>query len=286
MNKLLAAEFARLFRSFIFRLGVLSSIGFGVFVVLMRWLDVKHNPDEYAKLSVEYSNADGLLFLGGIYLTFVIAVFIGIFIGTEYSDGTIRNKLMVGHTRCDIYFSKLLVCAVADIIIYLFNLLTVLVLGNMLIHGTTMKATEILWFAAAGVTAMLAVTALLLLFSMLIQSKAVGAVVCLLVTMIMMFAALMIYQRLSAPEYYPSYTYIDEDTEEVVTVEKERNFQYLTGAKREVYEFLNNFIPTSQLYQIVMNTSDHLGLIMVLDCVIIMITTGSGVVVFKKKNLK
>ena len=85
MNKLLSAEFVRLFKSFIFKLGLLFSAGLGVFIVVMRRLDVKAHPDVYAKLGVEYSNADGLIFVGGFYLIFAATVFVGIFVGTEYS---------------------------------------------------------------------------------------------------------------------------------------------------------------------------------------------------------
>lgn len=286
MNKLLSAELVRLLKSLVFRLSLLFSAGLGIFVVLMRWSDVKMNPEAYAKMGVEYRNADGLIFVGGLYLIFAIAVFIGIFVGTEYSDGTIRNKLTAGHTRGCIYLSKLIVCAVADIMMHILYIVVVLVLGSLLIGGTTMKATEILIFSLAGIMAVLAMTALLLLFSMSIQSKAAGAVVCLLSTIILLFAALTIYQRLEAPEYYDGYTYTDEDTGEIIEVEREKNPRYLTGTKKEVYKFLNDFIPASQLYQICMNLSDNLGRIAIYDCVIVLVTTGAGVVIFQKRNLK
>ena len=53
MSKLLSAEFVRLCKSFVFKLGILFSAGSGVFMVLMRWADVRKNADEYAQLSVE-----------------------------------------------------------------------------------------------------------------------------------------------------------------------------------------------------------------------------------------
>ena len=155
-----------------------------------------------------------------------------------------------------------------------------------MINGTTMKTTELVSFAIASTTAMLALTALLLLLSLSIQSKAAGSVVCLLATIIMTLAALTISQRLSAPEIYEGYTYVDEDTGKAITVEAEKNTKYLTGTKREVYEFLNNFLPVSQLYQIVMNITDNLRLIVVYDCVLIIAATGAGIVIFKKKDLK
>ncbi|MDE6233819.1 MAG: ABC transporter permease [Lachnospiraceae bacterium] len=286
MNKLLSAEFVRLFKSLVFKICLLFSVGSGIFMVLMRWLDVKKHPAEYAKLSVEYSNADGLIFTGGFYLIFAIAVFIGIFVGTEYSNGTIRNKIVAGHTRLSIYLSKLIICGTANIIIYILSITTVLISGNLLIGGTTMSAVEILSFTMTGIIVVLTLTALLLLFSMSIQSKSSGAVVGLLATIILLFAALTIQSKLNEPKYYDNTSFSDGNTGETIKVEKEKNPKYLTGTKRKVFEFLNNFLPVSQLYQIVINSSDNLHLIVIYDFVIIIVTTGIGTVVFNKKNLK
>ena len=63
MYKLLSAEFIRLRKSFVFRLGLCFSAGLGSFIVLMRWMDVKQNAKIYAELGTEYKNADGLIFV-------------------------------------------------------------------------------------------------------------------------------------------------------------------------------------------------------------------------------
>lgn len=286
MSNLLSAEFTRLWKSFIFRLGLLVSAGLGVILVLTRWWDVKMHADIYAEYGIECSNADGLLFSGGMYLIFAVAVVVGIFVGTEYSDGTIRNKLTAGHTRGKIYLSKLIVCAVASVMMHVLYILVVLLLGNLLIGGTTLKMTEILGFTAVSTMAMIAMTALLLTFSMSIQSKAAGSVVCLLTTMLLLFATMTVFQKLEAPEYYEGYFYTDEETGELVEVEREKNLSYLTGTKRKVYKFLNDFLPVSQLYQVCMNETPHQGMLVCYDCMLVLVTTGAGMLIFQKKNLK
>lgn len=286
MNRLLIAEFVRLCKSFVFKLGLFFSAGLGIFIVIMRWIDVKKHPKAYAQLGAEYFSADGLIFVGGIYVVFVVAVVIGIFIGTEYGDGTIRNKLVVGHKRKSIYASKLVVCGAASLIMHGSYIVASLAAGNLLLEGTTMEGKEILLFIAAGSAAMLAMTAILLLISMSIQSKAAGSVVCLLVTMVMLFASLTIWQRLQAPKYSDGYSYMNEITREIKTGEKVENPRYLTGVKRNVYEFLNNFLPISQLYQVVMGESGNVGTMMLYDCLIIFVTMGGGIMMFQKKDLK
>lgn len=285
MNKLVSAEFSRLLKSLVFKLCLMFSAGFGIFFVLMRWTDIKQNPDTYASLSADYSSADGLIFAGGLYLIFAVAVFISIFVGTEYSDGTIRNKLTAGHTRRNIYFSKLIVCATAGFTIHILYILTVLVFGNIML-GITMATADILSFTAVSVTAILALAAFLLLCSMSIQSKASGAVTALLTTLIMLFAALTIAQRLAEPEYYEPYSFTDGNTGETIQMGKEKNPHYLTGTKRKVYEFFNNFLPVSQLYQVVSNIPDNLHFIVIYDCLIFIASTGAGIIIFRKKNLK
>lgn len=64
MNKLLSAEFMRLYKSFVFKLCLIFSAGLGIFTVIIRWLDIRKHADTYAQLSVEYLNADGLIFVG------------------------------------------------------------------------------------------------------------------------------------------------------------------------------------------------------------------------------
>ena len=49
------------------------------------------------KMMLNYINIIGLF----------MAMFTSLFIGTEYDYGTIRNKIIVGHSRTSIYFSNL-----------------------------------------------------------------------------------------------------------------------------------------------------------------------------------
>ncbi|MGN0311586.1 MAG: ABC transporter permease subunit [Lachnospiraceae bacterium] len=286
MNKLLSAEFIRLAKSLVYRLGLLVSGGMGALFILVRWSDMKMHPELFGEGGLETTHADGLLFVGALYMIFVIAVVVGIFVGTEYSDGTIRNKLTAGHTRSSIYLSKLIVSSVAAVSIQLLYVLTVWGLGTLLIGGTSTPVKTILLLELTSMAVTVALTAILLLFAMLIQSKAVGSVACLLAVIIMLFATLIIWQGLNAPEYFEGYSYVDTETGEVVQEEKIKNNNYLTGTKREIYEFLNEFLPVSQLYQIAMECTERLGYMVLYDGLIVLVSTGAGIIAFRKKNLK
>jgi ABC-type transport system involved in multi-copper enzyme maturation permease subunit len=288
MSRLIYAEFYRLEKSIIYKLCLLFALGMPALFSIMRWYDVRKYPELYAGLDIGYSNADGLIFVCGIYLLFAMASFVAIFVGTEYSDGTIRNKLIIGHTRHNIYFSKLIVCMVADMAMYVISIISALVFGFIFINGTTIPMTEILLQSVVIIFATFAITAFLLFVSMIVTNKPISVIICIISMMIMFGMTLTVDNRLSAKQYYEPYSYID-DLGNAVVVEGEINPRYLTGTKRKVYGFLNEFMPVSQMYQIIeYENGDTLNLDRMVSCdfCIIIILTGVGLVVFKKKDLK
>lgn len=48
---------------------------------------------------------DDRFFAYSFFIGILSAIFCSLFTGTEYSDGTIRNKIVVGHSRISIYLS-------------------------------------------------------------------------------------------------------------------------------------------------------------------------------------
>lgn len=289
MSKLLAAEQSRLFKSLIYKICLAFSIGLAVLCVILRWYDALKHADIYAKLGESYQNIDSLLLASPIYLLFVLPVFVGIFVGTEYSDGTIRNKMIVGHLRSDLYLSKLIVCSLADEILMFANIAVLWILGKLLVGGTSLTAAQFFAYLSVIFFATLSLTAILLLIAMSVQSKAAGSVSCILFVLIMMFSSLFVFQSLSAQEYIevPSDVNISMDTEEAdIVYEKEKNPRYLTGMKRQIYSTINDVLPFSQIYRFGMTDVEQPGVMIIYDCFILIFTAGIGIVILKKKNLK
>ena len=104
MAKLLRANLSRLWKSRIFYVGLIFMLLLNVFLVLDGWNSGRQGYPE---------PLEDMLFQNCIIIGFVCAVVVGMFLGTEYSDGTIRNKIAVGHTRASIYLANLIVCAAA-----------------------------------------------------------------------------------------------------------------------------------------------------------------------------
>ncbi len=98
MKKLLSANFSRMRKSrsfwllaaFCFLLGAFaySLAAYNVRVLGLGWMEF---------------NAHNYFYLQMTCIGAVMAVFASFFLGTEYADGTIRNKLTAGHDRVGVY---------------------------------------------------------------------------------------------------------------------------------------------------------------------------------------
>ncbi len=289
MSKLIKANFSRLFKSMLFRICIIFSAGLGIFLDIMRYIDIQKNQEIYAQHGIEFNSADGFVFSGILYIMFAIAAFVPVFVGTEYSDGTIRNKLMVGCKRTEIYLANFIVCAVADIIILLSFIVACLGVGYILFRATSLTAEQTVLFTLSQCVTMIGFSAILILLSMLIQNKAGSAVTVLIMTVIMFFATMTIADRLRQPEYYENYreTIVNEETGEVnIKPEYVKNPDYLSGTKRKVYECLNNILPVNQFYQVAVENDENLGIMAIYSVIIVVLANGAGIILFRRKNLK
>lgn len=286
MSNLLRAEFSRLFHNLLFWLCIAVSILLGIGLVGLRYLDVVSYQNIYASMTASYLSVDDLLFVGGIYLIFVSATFIGVFQGTEYSEGTLRSKIITGHKRHHILLSKLIVCYTACSIYHLLYIFPSLLSGMILLNGTMLGAKIIFTNTLISLCAVLALASILVFCTILAQNKAIGAVTCLLLTIIMLFSAMSIDQKLRAPEYYEAYSFIDEESGDVIYVPREKNAKYLSGIKRQIYSLLNDMLPVSQLYRVGTVDSSVTLYLIIYDGFTIFITAGLCIIVFSKKELK
>lgn len=125
MHNLLNAGFSRLKKNKIFLGLIIITLICAAFFLFGRYYDgIKYNGYGFSlkstgQLLLEFTNIIG----------FFIALFTSLFVGTEYSDGTIRNKIIIGHSRKNIYLSNLIISITVGIIIELIYLLIVAAIG-------------------------------------------------------------------------------------------------------------------------------------------------------------
>ncbi|MDR1147191.1 MAG: ABC transporter permease [Spirochaetaceae bacterium] len=91
------------------------------------------NADVFGFMPAGYLGAHALSTISNVY-SMVIIVFCGLFISTEFTQGTIRNAVCAGVSRAKMYISKLAACA-AMLALCMFVSLVSLVTGFTVLYG-------------------------------------------------------------------------------------------------------------------------------------------------------
>ena len=60
----------------------------------------------YSMRPIYAENIGSALISNGSSVVLLSSILTGLYLGTDYSNGTIRNKLTVGRTRIEIYFAN------------------------------------------------------------------------------------------------------------------------------------------------------------------------------------
>ena len=120
MRKLLRADFARLWRDKIFWLALTAMAAAGQFCFWARFQSFREG---YA------APLEDPFMVYVPVAAIVLSALCALFIGVDYSDGTIRNKLIAGHGRASVYLSNLVVCLAAVAILCAAFMLTYLAPG-------------------------------------------------------------------------------------------------------------------------------------------------------------
>lgn len=253
---------------------------FGIFMAAMDYISTLQYGDYEAQLT-------NVLFIYTLAVSILIPAFVSLFVGTEYSDGTIRNKMIIGHTRTSIYLSNLIVCSAAGLglcISYMIGAFAV-ALPLYTIDPGILPGAAILVLCSFLMS--IAFTALCTITAMLCQNKALTAVINILAACCLLVISIYIMSRLRQPEMYSGYT-LNTETGEVEVSEDIPNPDYLRGTEREIYQFFNDFLPTGQAVNITsqIELSQSPGLLAAYSAGIIIVSTGVGMFVFRKNDIK
>ena len=276
-NNLFSAYLARLGKNVMFWGLLLLMAGFGVIVPVIAHFEMQ-------KYGVSYSSESRLAWhalLTGVFT----ALFTAWFLGTEYSDGTIRNKLIAGHTRRNIYLASLGICVFAHTVILILHMFIISVLGQWLIAPFGMNAGKFVLFYLLSLLIGITFTSLYTMFVMLNQNKSASVMLCALVCLALFCASFYIYSILSAPEMVPTGYALSIDG---VLVERgmEPNPKYVQGFRRTVYEWLLYILPYGQSIKLAqMELEDALGMVVCNLC----LTAGTvfaGLHLFERKDLR
>ncbi len=287
MLNLLRADLMRLRREKSFFVGVLAIFIVGLFAVLTTYRE------NLTTNVFKVTSPDELFFSESMLIGITSALFIAFFIGTEYSDGTMRNKLISGHTRVSVYFSELITCAVGALIQHVIYLVTVTLLGSLLLGEMKTPPEQLVLITLMSFLAVFALASIFVMLALLIPSKAAIAII-LIAALILLIIPLNAMSKLSEPEFIDIWSITDEFGNQ--SNEQMPNPLYPRGALRQIYGFIKNFFPNGQLFQaanLLGGTEEGDGNILPImaafmrcSLLITLISTGAGIIVFKRKDLK
>lgn len=283
MNRLLSANFMRLKKYKPFWGCVIFMAVQAVSFPVIQYNKIKEMNE--AGGQVFETVLDNQLFVFVMFIGLVASVFCGLFLGTEHSDGTIRNKVVVGHNRSSIYFANLTVSVAGSLAICAAFIIPYLAVGYPLLGGFHTEIKQILLLGLAGLMVAVVFASLFTLIAMVSHNKAAIAVACILLAFVSMFGGQYIESRLNAPEMWESYSYTT-DSGQVIERPAEKNPMYLEGAEREVYEFLHDFLPGDQQQQIGTMKAEKPITLMGYSAGLAVVATGVGICLFKRKNLR
>ena len=113
MRNLLQANLRRMVRSRAFLIAVLAELAYTALVVLVCW---DHYATGTGNYTIESILTAGFGLMGYLPIPSLIAApLLSLHLGADYSDNTLRNKLIVGHTRAEVYLADTLTCVIAAV---------------------------------------------------------------------------------------------------------------------------------------------------------------------------
>ena len=279
MTNLMISGFKRLLKNRAFQITAVVVAVVGLFEIFMMYRD--------SIIEMDTPYFDGGLFSFAALGVFALAAVVPLFVGSEYSDGTIRNKLVVGHLRGAVYLSMLFTSLFAGTLLILVWTAAYLIPGVIL-----MEHANPLWVYLCLYLAMfleLAVfSAIFTLLTMTLGNKAGSAVVCILCALLLVMQGIIVKSMLEEPEFYGPEIIVSDSGEVSYSGEMEPNPNYIPegSPKRAFYNFLMDFTPGGQALQISAQAIDNLSKMCFYDIGWLVVLTVAGVLVFRRKDLK
>ena len=275
MRKLLAASFSRLWKEKIFWfVFLIMSIG----SVCFNWIGYNeiNNPQIYV---------EDMIFCMLPMSGFVFALFISMRLGTEFEEHTIRNKLVVGYNRMQIYFAEYITCMVAAMMMLVVMLLFSMAFGLVLSLEFRSGRNEIILLVFCCVLIASVFSAMFVGISMNVGSKAASLVVSMAFLFAILFLASFCVNALEeGPMVYSNVVITAENGAEFGDLIE--NPAYIDGTQRTVYELIADILPTGQTIQMNNLEFERASRWPVFSLIMLIIATIAGYIPFRKRDIR
>ena len=288
MYKLLNASFSRLRKNKIFLGLVILTIIIAVFMLVSEYL----NKVKYSSVFGISSNTTDILLTNFINIIgFFIAIFTSLFVGAEYSDGTIRNKIVAGHSRKNIYLSNLIVSIIVGLILEFIYLIIISIVAIPLFGSIQMTFSQFAFILLDMIMIIIAYSSIFNFIALICSNITISTVSSLLLILIMFVIDMLLSPTANSTEYIQKNKVMDEQGN--ITYEIVKNEDYLGKIIQTTCKTIINFNPVSQAIEISgnkinMNEEDfnNMKVYPLYSLGLIIIITAIGIYLFNIKELK
>ena len=300
MIRLLRSNITRLGMNGVFRVGFLASAGMGALCpVITEWMVNRQRgliKLAAGNLAGEALSLDHFLFPWVMFLAVYFALQCSCFVGTDYHDGTVRNKIAAGYSRTDIYMANFIANAAAGCILFTIYIIPAWCAGRLYLGKLQVfTRSEMMTYILLIYVLMIALAGICTMISMLISNEALAVVLCLGIMVALLLLSIWMIYELDAPEYFEP-AFEGDDTTYIIrgiTYHMgDPNPYYVGGMHRVLDQFLLNFLPGGALMNFFMYMNDtelfcmNVGICFLGAIFFAVVPTIAGVTLFKRKELK
>ena len=272
MRNLICASLSRLWKEKIFWAALAFMAAAGIFFTVIQHIAQQPYRDPAYPITPE-----GFCFNFHQLIGVASAMVCCLFLGREFQDGALRNKLIAGYPRWKVYLSGLTVNAAASVLLALGYSLAACLCGMPVFGGFVVSPGEVLLLILSCVLYVAVYASLFTMIQMLSGSRAAAVVLCILLALGLYVCSEAIFNVFYEPAVR-DYLY---------------NPNYPGDTVRGCLEVLYEFLPTGQgrllteytqaAYLPIKNVP--YGLLPLYSLALIAFTTGGGLLGFQNKRI-
>lgn len=281
MLKLLHANFYRLRKNKVF-IGIIIITIIASFVILFNTYQGNITNEKY---NMQKMQIDRTYTIYINVISFLIAVFVSIFVGSDYDNGTIRNKIIVGHSRKNIYLSNLIVSIIVGLVLEIIYLIIISIVGIPLIGKIQMNIFDFLYIILDMILLIMVFSSIFNFISMICSNVTLSTVGSLLLILIM-YVFCMSISGIAYSTKELKIQDFDENGNLVTKYLEDEN--YPGDFKKNLCKTIINILPTGQAMELSEVNIDinEIKIYPLYSLGVILIINILGIYMFNKKELK
>ena len=277
MRKLLRTDFARLRVNKTFWITLAVMLALCLYLLADLGYRSVHHPDRVARFENDFFNYTP-------FLGFCCAMMVGMFTGSDYSDGTIRNKLIVGSARLHIYLSHLIAGFAMGAAVVVVSVVPMLVIGLPMSNGFGIPNGRAAALILLSVSTAMAFTSICTALSMSVQNRSAAVIVAFAVMIALFCGGLIGRVKLEQPETIAPYSLAEGA---LVQEEEQPNPYYIDGVEREIYQWIQDIQPYGQVIQTADGAEpEHMERWPFTSALVILLSSTIGYAIFRRKDIK